>query len=72
MYIQYDLFWPNNLTRQGVRLAVAHSPVAIGRHFNGRPSENKIDNIMFWRELIIFCVIEHHSGSLITLGNLIW
>ena len=33
-------------------------------------SENKIDNIMVVREFIIFCVIKHHSGSSITIGNL--
>ena len=33
-------------------------------------SENKIENIMAVREFIIFCVINHHSGSPITIGNL--
>ena len=66
---------------QGVRLAVAHSPVAIGNvggRLEGlsmvahRASGNKIDNIMVVKEFIIFCVIKHHSGSPITIGNLIW
>ena len=66
---------------QGGRLVVAHSPVAIG-NVGGlleglsmvahQVSQNKIDNIMVVREFIIFCVIKHHSGSPITIGNLIW
>ena len=64
-----------------VRLAGSHSPVAIGNvggllegismvaHW---ASGNKIDSIMVVREFIIFCVIKHHSGSPITIGNLIW
>ena len=66
---------------QGVCLAVTPSPVAIG-NVGGllegismvahRASGNKIDNIMVVREFIIFCVIKHHSGSPITIGNLIW
>ena len=35
-------------------------------------SGNEIDNIMVVRDFIIFCVIKHHSGSPITIGNLIW
>ena len=63
---------------QGVHLAVAQSPVAIG-NTGGlledismvayRASGNKFDNIMVVREFIIFCVIKHHSGSPITIGN---
>ena len=58
----------------GVRLAVAHSPLAI-ENFGGllegismvvhRASGNKIDNIMVEREFMIGCAIKHHSGSLI-------
>ena len=63
-----------------MRLAVAHSPVEIvnvggllecismGAH---RASGNKIDNILVVREFIIFCASKHHSGSPITIGNLI-
>ena len=36
-----------------------------------RASGNKIDNIMVAREFIIVYVIKHHSGSPITMGNLI-
>ena len=58
--------WQHRICEQGVRLAVAHSPVAIGNvgelleglsivaHW---ASLNKIDNIMIVREFIIFCVI---------------
>ena len=66
---------------QGVPLAVAQSPEAIG-YVGGllesismvahRASENTIDNIMVVRELIIFCIIKNHSDSPITIGNLIW
>ena len=62
-------------------LAVVHSTVAIG-NFGGllecismvahRASKHKSDNIMVVREFIILCVIKHHSGSPITIGNLIW
>ena len=65
---------------QGVRLAVAHSPVTIGNAGGlleslsmvaHRASGNKFDNIMVVRLFIILCVIKHHSGSPITIGNLI-
>ena len=65
----------------GVRLAVAHSPVAIGKvgglleglsMVAHRASGDKIENIMVVRELKMFCVIKHHSGFPITIANLIW
>ena len=34
-------------------------------------SGNKIDNIMIVRELKNLCAIKYHSGSPITIGNLI-
>ena len=57
----------------GVRLAVAHSLLVIG-NVGGLLGGigNIIDNIMVVREFIIFCAIKHHSGSPITIGNLIW
>ena len=64
-----------------MRLAVIHSPVAIG-NVGGlleglsmvahRASGNKIGNIIVVRLFMIFCVIKHHSGAPITIGNLIW
>ena len=64
-----------------MNLAVAHMPVAIG-NFGGllegismvahRASGNKIDNIMVVRSFIILCAIKHHSGSPLTIGNVIW
>ena len=39
--------------------------LTIEWHFIG----NKIDNIMVVREFIILCSIEHHSDSLIAIGN---
>ena len=64
-----------------MRLAVAHSPVAIGKvggileglsMVAHRASGNEIGNIMVVREFKMFCVIKHHSGSPITIANLIW
>ena len=70
-----------NTAEQGVPLAVAHSPGAIG-NVGGllesilmvahRANGNTIDNIMVVRELIIFCTIKNHSDSPITIGNFIW
>ena len=60
-----------------MRLAVAHSAMPIGNvggllecllMVDHRASGNK----MVVREFIILCVIKHHSGSPITIGNLIW
>ena len=61
------------------RLAVPHASVAIG-NFSGLlkgnsmvvhwANENKIYNIMVVREIIIFCSINHHSGSPITICKL--
>ena len=69
-YIPWNAKW--RLLFQGVHLAVAHVDWkfwwAIGRHF----SRNKIDNIMAVRELKNAGAIKHHSGSPITIGNLIW
>ena len=67
---------------QGVRLVVAHSPVAIGNvgglllglsmAAHQASVDNKIDNILVVKLFIIFCVMKHHSGYPITIGNLIW
>ena len=71
----------NGNVHQGVPLAVAHSPGAIGNvgwllesisMVAHRGSGNKIDNIMVVRELIIFCTIKNHSDSPITISDLIW
>ena len=46
---------------------------ATGWLFNGRPPGKwKFNNSMVVREFIICCVIKHHSGSPMTIGNFIW
>ena len=62
-------------------VSVAHSPAAIG-NFGGLLEDisivahqacgNKIDNIPVVRAFIIVYAIKHHSGSLITIGNIFW
>ena len=58
---------------QGVRLAVAQSPGAIENVDGLLEGISMVaHNIMVVREFVIFGVIKHHSGSPITIGNLIW
>ena len=66
--INRSILW-QKLLSQGVQLASGNWIA-----FNGctPASRNKMDNIMVMREFIIFCTIKHHSGSPITIGNLIW
>ena len=61
-----------------MHLALAYSHVAIG-NFGGllegismltqRANGIKIDTIIFVKLFFIFCVIKYHSGSPITLDN---
>ena len=59
------LFADDTKIYQGVRLG----DLSMVDH---RASRNKIVNIMVMREFLIFCVFKCHSGSPITIGNLIW
>ena len=57
-----------------VNIGTQPSHVQDSNHVNNLNETlyNVNNNIMIVREFIIFCILKHHPGSPITIGNLIW